>query len=88
MSIVLADAPMTVTEEKLRRCLVERRFIADASHISLTTTFAEMRIDSLDLLEMAMQIETDLNVELSDEKIMQLVNFGNLVDYVTALIPE
>lgn len=52
----------------------------DASEISATETFAEIGLDSLDIMELVMQIEEELDckIELSQE----LNTIEKLADYI------
>ncbi|MCL2842537.1 MAG: phosphopantetheine-binding protein [Oscillospiraceae bacterium] len=55
--------------EKLTALLAEHLDM-DASEIKADTTFETLGIDSLDTVEMVMQLEEELNVELElDEKV-------------------
>lgn len=65
--------------EKLTALLAEHLDM-DASEISADTTFETLGIDSLDTVEMVMQLEEDLNVELElDEKVATV---GELVAFI------
>ena len=52
----------------------------DASEISTTDTFKEIGLDSLDIMELVMQIEdeTDCKIELSQE----INNIDRLCEYI------
>ena len=53
----------------------------DAAEITPDSTFESLGIDSLDIVEMIMDLETELGVELDveDEKIS---TFGELADFI------
>lgn len=45
-------------------------------------SFVDMDIDSLDLLEIAMEVESELGIEIPDKDIERLKNFSDLVKSV------
>ena len=65
--------------EKIAAYLSEQLDIP-AEEITRDTTFESLGVDSLDMMEMVMDLETELNVELTlDEKISTV---GELVQFV------
>lgn len=55
-----------------------------ADEISRETTFESLGIDSLDMVEMVMELEEELGVELEIEE--KLATVGELVDFVESKI--
>ena len=57
----------------------------DASEITPESTFESLGIDSLDIVEMVMDLESELGVELEmeDEKI---TTFGELAEFIDSKI--
>lgn len=53
----------------------------DASEISPDSTFESLGIDSLDIVEMIMDLESELGVELDMED-QKIVTFQELADFV------
>ena len=53
----------------------------DASEITPESTFESLGIDSLDIVEMIMDLETELGVELEMEE-QQISTFGELADFI------
>ena len=53
----------------------------DASEITPTSTFESLGIDSLDIVEMIMDLETELGVELEMED-QQIATFGELAAFI------
>lgn len=53
----------------------------DASEITRDSTFESMGIDSLDIVEMIMDLESELGVELDMED-QKITTFGELADFV------
>ena len=56
----------------------------DASEITPDSTFESLGIDSLDVVEMIMDLETELGVELELEEKVSTV--GELVDFVESKV--
>ena len=54
----------------------------DASEITLDSTFESLGIDSLDIVEMIMDLESELGVELDmeDQKIATFQDLANFVE--------
>ena len=55
----------------------------DASEITPESTFESLGIDSLDIVEMIMDLETELGVELEMED-QKITNFQELADFIEA----
>ncbi len=53
----------------------------DASEITPNSTFESLGIDSLDIVEMVMDLETELGVELEMED-QKIATFGELAAFV------
>lgn len=53
----------------------------EASEITPESTFESLGIDSLDIVEMIMDLETELGVELDMED-QKIVTFGELAEFV------
>ena len=60
--------------------LIAEHVGCDVSEITLDTTFEALGIDSLDTVEMVMQLEDELEVELEIES--KLATVGELVSFV------
>ena len=60
--------------------LIAEHVECDVSEITLETTFEDLGIDSLDTVEMVMQLEDELSVELEIEN--KLATVGELVAFV------
>lgn len=65
--------------EKICAYLAEQLDIP-ADEITRDTTFESLGVDSLDTVEMLMDLESDLNVELDLED--KITTVGELVDFV------
>lgn len=53
----------------------------DAAEITPESTFESLGIDSLDIVEMIMDLETELGVELDLED-QKIATFGELADFI------
>ena len=53
----------------------------DASEITRESTFESLGIDSLDIVEMVMDLESELGVELEMED-QKISTFGELADFI------
>ena len=57
----------------------------DASEITPDSTFESLGIDSLDIVEMIMDLESELGVELEMEE-QQIATFGELAAFIDSKI--
>ena len=62
-----------------------RQLDINADDITPDTTFASLGIDSLDIVEMIMDLETELGVELEMED-QQITTFGELAAFIDSKI--
>ena len=53
-----------------------------AEDLSRETTFESLHLDSLDMVEMVMDMEEELGIDLGMEGDMQLETIGDLADYI------
>ena len=60
-----------------------RQLELDASEITPESTFESLGIDSLDIVEMIMDLETELGVELEMEG-QNITTFGELADFINS----
>ena len=58
-----------------------RQLELDVDEITPDSTFESLGIDSLDIVEMIMDLETELGVELEMED-QQIATFGELADFI------
>jgi acyl carrier protein len=56
-----------------------------ADSISLTNTFDELNIDSLDKINISFEVEEAFNIEIPDEALSTLRTVGDMVDGVAKL---
>ena len=62
-----------------------RQLELDASEITPESTFESLGIDSLDIVEMIMDLETELGVELEMED-QKITTFQELADFIDAKV--
>jgi len=70
--------------ERVKEVLVEQLGI-DESEITDEASFQEdLDADSLDLVELIMELEDQFDIKISDEQAQQIRTVGQAVDYVTS----
>jgi len=61
----------------------------DPSAIGNDTRFKEdLEADSLDLVELVMELEDNYGIRIPDEDAVKILTVGQAADYVTAHVPE
>jgi acyl carrier protein len=76
----------TVTTEQVEARVIETlaSFGPDASQISRESTFEELDIDSLDLVELAQVVEDEYGVVLKGEDMKELKTVGDAIDVIVS----
>ncbi|AEB29680.1 acyl carrier protein [Carnobacterium sp. 17-4] len=70
------------TFEKIRKIIVER-FGIDEEKVTKELTFKDdLGADSLDVVELVMELEDVFGTEISDEDAEQIATVGNAVTYI------
>ncbi|MGB0612745.1 MAG: acyl carrier protein [Miltoncostaeaceae bacterium] len=78
----MVDRAQALSE--LQSILVEQLGV-DASEVVETASFSEdLNADSLDLVEMIMEMEDKFGVKIPDEEAEKIVTVGDAVDYIVA----
>jgi len=74
----------TVTTEQVEKRVVETlaTFGPEADQISRGSTFEELDIDSLDLVELAQVVEDEYGVVLKGEDMKELKTVGDAIDLI------
>lgn len=62
------------------------RFDVQEESVTPTMTFNDLGADSLDIVELVMELENRFEVTFDDDKIEQLDNVGDAVQYIETLI--
>ena len=79
------------THDDLKHILVERIGLSEAEvPDELSTTFTELGLDSLAVVEMQLALQQDYGVSIPDEDADAMGTFGEAIDYVNRrrLSPE
>lgn len=72
------------TFNKVREMIVERFGVPEETIIE-SMTFDELGADSLDVVELVMEIEDAYGIEFDDDRIEQLNNISDAVNYIDEL---
>lgn len=70
--------------EKIRAIICEEYEI-DEDEVTLDTHLEDLNFDSLDMIEIAMDIEDEFNVEVPDEVLEKFVTIGDIVNFLENL---
>ena len=62
-----------------------RQLEIDASEITPVSTFESLGIDSLDIVEMVMDLESELGIELDMED-QKIATFGELAEFIDSTV--
>ncbi|MDY0177802.1 MAG: acyl carrier protein [Erysipelotrichia bacterium] len=68
-------------EAKIKEIFAKK---ADITNAALDTKLSELNIDSLDLVEVMMEIEEAFSIEFANEEILELKTVENVLDLVKA----
>ncbi len=70
--------------EKIRAIICDY-FELDEDEVTPETTFADIGADSLDMVDLAMSLEDDFRVEVTDEALERFVTVADVVEYIEAM---
>lgn len=71
--------------EKLRAIICDF-FELDENEVTPDTSFADLGADSLDMVDLAMSIEDDFSVEVTEEALEKFVTVEDVVNYIEAAL--
>ncbi len=72
--------------DKIKKAIADQTGI-DADSISLESSFREdLNIDSIDLVELIMQLEEEYDVEFDDDQAEKLKTVGDVVNYLNDIV--
>jgi acyl carrier protein len=76
----------TITTEQVQARVVETlaSFGPDADQITRSSTFEELDIDSLDLVELAQVVEDEYGVVLKGEDMKEMRTVGDAIDMIVS----
>ena len=83
-----------VKDRSEERCLNGSRHIWQSSSISpkdslhWDTTFKSLQLDSMDMVEMMMDMEEELGVDFDQNDMAELTTIGELADYIEKKLNE
>ena len=70
--------------EEIRACISSQLNI-DEEEIKMESSFInDLGADSLDIVELIMQLEEKYDIEFPDEDVEKIVTVGNIVEYIKA----
>lgn len=69
------------TFEKLCRIITDE-FNLDDTELTMETTFSELGLDSLQLVDAVMRIEEEFGVEISDEEMEKFHSLGDVCNFL------
>ena len=73
-------------EEKVRKIIVERLGV-DESDVTLESSFTnDLGADSLDTVELIMELEKEFNISIPDEQAEQIQTVGDAVSYLESQV--
>lgn len=76
---------LNMIKDKLKDIIINKFNLKNDKEIVETTKFVEdLGADSLDLVELVMQLEEDFDMEIPDEEFENIATFGELVDLIVA----
>ncbi|HFI0462835.1 TPA: acyl carrier protein [Streptococcus suis] len=66
--------------------MIVDRFGVQEDRVTPAMTFNDLGADSLDIVELVMELENRFEVTFEDDKIEELANVGDAVSYIETLI--
>lgn len=71
-----------VTDDKLKEILIKSGADIDSSELSMSKTFEELGLDSLDVFNFFTEIDSELGVDVPDEDFESLKTLTDVQEYV------
>ncbi len=72
--------------DKIKKAIADQTGI-DADSITLDSSFREdLNIDSIDLVELIMQLEEEYDMEFDDDQAEKLKTVGDVVNYLNEIL--
>ncbi|MBD8031721.1 MULTISPECIES: acyl carrier protein [Solibacillus] len=77
---------MSTVFERVSKVIVDRLGV-DESEVKLEASFREdLGADSLDVVELVMELEDEFDMEISDEDAEKIATVGNAISYIESKI--
>lgn len=73
---------MASTEDKVREIIVELLGVEEDKVVSEARFREDLEADSLDLVELIMEFESEFGGEISDEEAQNITTVGQAVEYI------
>ena len=69
--------------------IIEEQLMVDESEITAEATFIDdLGADSLDVVEMIMELEDEFGIEIPDEDAEKLTTVGKAIEYIKGLVEQ
>jgi acyl carrier protein len=78
---------MSAVEDKVKE-IITSIVHCEGKALTPTTTWKDLKADSLDLVQVLVQLEENFGIEISDQDAEKLKSFGDLVSYVEAVVAQ
>ncbi|UOQ93190.1 acyl carrier protein [Halobacillus shinanisalinarum] len=76
---------MADTFDRVKQIIVDR-LDADESKVTMEASFKEdLEADSLDVVELVMELEDEFDMEISDEEAEKINSVGDAVNYINSV---
>lgn len=75
---------MADTFERVKRIIVERLGVDEAEVTPEASFKDDLGADSLDVVELVMELEDEFDMEISDEDAEKITTVGEVVEYINA----
>ncbi len=64
------------------KSLICTEFEIDEEEVTMSTTFEDLGVDSLDLVDLVMTVEDEFSLELPDEELEKMKTVADIVKYI------
>ncbi|HZJ78366.1 MAG TPA: acyl carrier protein [Clostridia bacterium] len=68
--------------ERVKEIICSQFDIVDKDMITMDTTVEELDADSMDVIDLAMSIEDEFEIEVPDEALEEIKSVGDIVKYI------